>query len=94
LSVISKNIHVIFHKKEDMTITIQLPENSKEANFIMELLKKLNISMIDSADDADIPEAHKRILDERINKLRTTPNADFYSWEDVKKMTTQRKIAI
>jgi hypothetical protein len=77
-----------------MTITLPLPDNSKEANFIVELLKKLNISMIDSADEDDIPEAHKRILDERIDKMRTTPDADFYSWEDVKKLTTQRKVAV
>lgn len=77
-----------------MTITIQLPENSKEANFIVELLKKLNISTIDSADETDIPEAHKRILDERIDKLRTTPDADFYTWEDVKMLTTQRKVGV
>lgn len=67
-----------------MTITIKLPDNNKEANFIVELLKKLNISMVDSAEDDAIPEAHKRILDERIEKLRSTPDADFYSWEDVK----------
>jgi hypothetical protein len=77
-----------------MTITIKLPDNNKEAHFIVELLKKLNISMVDSADDDAIPEAHKRILDERIEKLRSTPEADFYSWEDVKKLTSQRKIAV
>ena len=77
-----------------MTITIKLPDNNKEANFIVELLKKLNISMVDSAEDDAIPEAHKRILDERIEKLRSTPDADFYSWEDVKKLTSQRKVAV
>ena len=75
-----------------MTVTIKLPDNSKEANFIVELLKKLNISMVDADDD--IPESHKRILDERIETLRTTPDAEFYSWDDVKKMTAQRKVAL
>jgi hypothetical protein len=75
-----------------MTVTIKLPDNSKEANFIVELLKKLNVSMVDADDD--IPEAHKRILDERIEKLRATPDADFYSWEDVKKLTAKRKVAL
>jgi CRISPR/Cas system CSM-associated protein Csm2 small subunit len=85
----------MFHLKlKDMTITIKLPDNSKEANFIVELLKKLNISMVDTADDDLIPEAHKRILDERIDKLRSTPDAEFYSWEDVKKLTSQRKVAL
>ena len=77
-----------------MTITIKLPDNGKEANFIVELLKKLNISMIETTDDDSVPEAHKRILDERMDKLRSTPDADFYSWEDVKKLTSQRKIAL
>jgi CRISPR/Cas system CSM-associated protein Csm2 small subunit len=77
-----------------MTITIKLPDNSKEANFIVELLKKLNISMVETADEDVIPEAHKRILDERIDKLRSTPDTDFYSWEDVKRLTTQRKVAV
>jgi hypothetical protein len=75
-----------------MTITIKLPDNNKEANFIVELLKKLNISMVDADDD--IPEAHKRILDERIEKLRLTPDADFYSWDEVKKLTAQRKVSL
>lgn len=77
-----------------MTITIKLPDNNKEANFIVELLKKLNISMVETADDDAIPEAHKRILHERLVKLRSTPDADFYSWEDVTKLTAQRKIAL
>jgi hypothetical protein len=77
-----------------MTITIKLPDNNREAHFIVELLKKLNIPMVDMADEDVIPEAHKRILDERIEKLRSTPDTDFYSWEDVKKLTTQRKMAI
>jgi CRISPR/Cas system CSM-associated protein Csm2 small subunit len=77
-----------------MTITIKLPDNNKEANFIVELLKKLNVSLVDTADDDAIPEAHKRILDERMDKLRSTPDMAFYSWEDVKKLTTQRKVAL
>jgi hypothetical protein len=77
-----------------MTITIKLPDNNKEANFIVELLKKLNVSLIDTVDDAAIPEAHKRILDERLEKLHTTPDTHFYSWEDVKKLAAQRKIAL
>jgi Putative addiction module component len=75
-----------------MTITIKLPDNNKEANFIVELLKKLNVNMVD--DDDDIPDAHKRILDERIEKLRATPDADFYSWDEVKKLTAQRKVPL
>jgi hypothetical protein len=77
-----------------MTITIKLPDNNKEADFIVELLKKLNVNLVDTADDDAIPEAHKRILEARMDKLCSTPDMAFYSWEDVKKLTAQRKIVL
>ena len=69
-----------------MTVTIKLPDNQKEANFIVELLQKLNISLLDADSDDDISEAHKQILDERIERLRSNPNIEYSSWEDVKKI--------
>ena len=75
-----------------MTLTIKLPDNQKEANFIVELLQKLNISLLDADSDDDISEAHKQILDERIERLRSNPNIAYHSWEDVKKITAQRKV--
>jgi hypothetical protein len=75
-----------------MTVTIKLPDNQKEANFIVELLQKLNISLLDDDSEDDISEAHKQILDERIEKLRNNPNIVYHSWEDVKKITAQRKV--
>ncbi len=77
-----------------MTVTIKLPDNQKEANFIVELLQKLNISLLDADSDDDISEAHKQILDERIERLRSSSNIEYSSWEDVKKITAQRKVLV
>ena len=77
-----------------MTITIKLPDNKKEANFIVELLQKLNIIMVNADSDDDISEAHKQILDERIEQLRSNPNITHYSWDEVKKLTAQRKVSL
>ena len=75
-----------------MTVTIKLPDNQKEANFIVELLQKLNISLLNTDSDDDISETHKQILDERIERLRSNPNIEYHSWEDVKQLTAQRKV--
>ena len=75
-----------------MTVTIKLPDNQKEANFIVELLQKLNISLLNTDSDDDISETHKQILDERIERLRSNPHIEYHSWEDVKQLTAQRKV--
>jgi D-ribose pyranose/furanose isomerase RbsD len=76
-----------------MTITIKLPNSKKEANFIIELLNKLDVPMVYSEDD-EVSEEHKQILDERIEKIRSNPDMKYYSWDEVKKLTTQRKVSV
>ena len=43
--------------------------------------------MVDADSEGDISEAHKQILEERIEKLRSNSNTPYYSWEEVKKLT-------
>ena len=77
-----------------MKLILDIPNN--QADFFMQLIRSLNfdIRIEKKETDTDIPEWHKAILDERMDKLRSTPDTAFYSWEDVKKLTTQRKATL
>lgn len=74
-----------------MKLVLDIPNN--QAEFFMQLIRSLNFEIrIDEKEtETDIPEWQKAVLDERVDKLRTTPDTTFYSWEDVKKLTAQRK---
>jgi hypothetical protein len=73
-----------------MTVTIELPKNKKEASFLMDLLKKLNVNFVQDMGDFDISEEHKKILDERIKDFELNPNQKTYTWEEVKASARQR----
>jgi|GEM_PF-1295184 hypothetical protein len=77
-----------------MTLTIKLPDNIKEANFILELLQKLNIPMAETVEQVDIPEGHKLILKGRIENLKLNTSSKTYTWEEVKKLKSKRKVSI
>jgi hypothetical protein len=78
-----------------MKLILDIPNN--QADFFMQLIRSLNFDMRiekeETDTDTDIPKWHKAILDERMDKLRT-PDTAFYSWKDVKKLTTQRKVTL
>ena len=70
-----------------MTVKIQLPSDKKEAQFVMELLKKLNL-IFETQDESklvgDTSEELKTLLKERIADMETNPD-DIISWEDIQK---------
>ena len=68
-----------------MTIEIQLPSDKKEAIFILELLKKLNL-IYEPQDEVreDISDELKALLRERTADMEANPN-DVISWKDIQK---------
>ena len=70
-----------------MTIKLQLPSDNKEALFVLELLKKLNL-IYEPQDEVvienDMPEALKTLLQERIADMEAHPH-DVISWADIQK---------
>lgn len=70
-----------------MTVKIQLPSDKKEAQFVMELLKKLNL-IFETQDEtklvSDTSEELKTLLKDRIADMEANPD-DIISWEDIQK---------
>ena len=68
-----------------MTIEIQLPFDKKEATFVLELLKKLNL-IYTPQDEAKIvvSEELQSLLKERILDMETHPD-DVISWDAIQK---------
>jgi hypothetical protein len=73
-----------------MTIKIQLPSNKKEATFVMDLLKRLNI--VFEADDKYDDELNA-LLKERIADMKANLH-DVISWEDIQKREKQQKATL
>ena len=65
-----------------MTIKIQLPSDKKEALFVIELLKKLNL--IFEPQEEVLSDELKKRLSERIADMNAHPD-DVISWEDIQK---------
>ena len=70
-----------------MTVKIKLPSDKKEAQFVIELLKKLNL-IFETQDDSklidDTSEELKTLLKNRIADMEANPD-DIISWEDIQK---------
>ena len=70
-----------------MTVKIQLPSDKKEAQFVMELLKKLNL-IFETQDESklvgDTSEELKTFLKDRVADMEANPE-DIISWEDIQK---------
>ena len=79
-----------------MTVKIQLPSDKKEAQFVMELLKKLNL-IFETQDESklvgDTSEELKILLQERIADMEANPN-DVISWEDIQKRDQLQSISL
>ena len=77
-----------------MTATIELPNNKTELAFILEVLKRLNVRIIDDTDAGQISdsvsEEHTAILKERRIAMKAT-DAQFFSWEEAQKILSDRK---
>ena len=66
-----------------MTIKIQLPSDKKDALFVIELLKKLNL-IFEPEEETDISDELKNLLKDRIADMDAHPQ-DVISWEDIQK---------
>jgi hypothetical protein len=65
-----------------MKITLDIPDDNIE--FFLELIKKLNLSVVDNQLGLNIPEWHKKIIDERLLWAKQNPDK-LLNWEDVLK---------
>lgn len=72
-----------------MTITVELPKSKKEADFVLQLLQKLNLVVKqDESVNDDLSDELKQLLDERLADLKQNPH-DVILWEDIKKRDLQ-----
>lgn len=69
-----------------MKITLNIPDD--KAIFFLDLVKNLNFSIVDDQLELDIPDFHKKILDERIKAYKQNPD-DLLDWDNVKKELDQ-----
>ena len=77
-----------------MLATIQLPNNSKEIAFILEVLKRLNVEVITDIStlpiDDQVLEEHAAILRERRASMNSV-DAQFFTWEEAQQVLAKRK---
>lgn len=72
-----------------MTITVELPKSKKEADFVLQLLQKLNLVIRQEEPVSDdLSEELKELLAERLADLKQNPH-DVILWEDIKKRDLQ-----
>ena len=75
--------------KIEMTITVELPKSKKEADFVLQLLQKLNLVIRQEENMSDdLSNELKQPLEERIADLKQNPH-DVILWEDIKKRDLQ-----
>ncbi len=68
-----------------MELTISIKERSKIAEFLNLIKKMDHIDIVSAKEDADeLPEAHKDLLDKRMQKIENG-NATFKKWDLIKK---------
>jgi hypothetical protein len=72
-----------------MTITVELPKSKKEADFVLQLLQKLNLVIRqDESVGNDLSDELKVLLDERLADLNQNPH-EVILWTDIKKRHLQ-----
>ena len=76
-----------------MVATIELPNNRKELDFILEVLRRLNVRILDNKEDMvfeeDVLQEHSVILRERRASMNA-PDAQFFTWEEAQQILTNR----
>jgi hypothetical protein len=81
-------------KLKNMIATIELPNNTHERDFVLEVLKRLNIRFtldaITDEGEESVLEEHAAILRDR-RKGMQAPDAQFYSWEQAQTILANRK---
>jgi ribosomal protein S3AE len=75
-----------------MVKAIELPADKIEADFILALLRKLNVRILENVEvfemDDDVLTEHTAILTERRAKQATEK---FYSWDEAQEILANRK---
>ena len=68
-----------------MLATIELPNNKNEVDFILEVLKRLNVKIVENTNLSPTVEAisaeHIAILKERKTAM-SAKDAQFFTWEE------------
>jgi hypothetical protein len=81
-------------KLKKMIATIELPNNTHERDFVLEVLKRLNIRFTIDNMSEDVEESvleeHAAILRDR-RKAMQSPDAQFYTWEQAQTVLANRK---
>ena len=76
-----------------MIAIIELPNNRKELDFILEVLKRLNVRILENKEDMvfeeDVLEEHSVVLRER-RAAMNAPDAQFFTWEEAQEILTNR----
>ena len=76
-----------------MIATIELPNNRRELDFILEVLKRLNVRILENKEDMvfeeDVLEEHSVVLRER-RAAMNAPDAQFFTWEEAQEILTNR----
>jgi hypothetical protein len=75
-----------------MTVKIQLPSDKKEATFVMDLLKRLNLMFETEENNYDSNELNM-LLKERIADMEANPN-DVISWDEIQKRDKPQKATL
>jgi hypothetical protein len=77
-------------------IELELPNNKKEADFVIELLKRLNIRFTQKQSTEteiidDLIESNKELIDKRLDSIEKGGTTT-YSWEDAQAILANRKL--
>ena len=76
-----------------MLATIELPNNRQEVDFILEVLRRLNVRILDNKGDTvleeEVMEEHAAILRER-RAAMNAPDAQFFTWEEAQEILANR----
>jgi hypothetical protein len=75
-----------------MTVKIQLPSDKKEATFVMDLLKRLNL-IFEAEENSHDSDELNALLKERIADMEANPN-DVISWHDIQKRDKSEKATL
>ncbi len=77
-----------------MTARIELPNNKTELAFILEVLKRLNVRILDDINQSqvadDVLEEHAAILKERRTNMAAS-DAQFFTWTEAQQVLENRK---
>jgi hypothetical protein len=65
-----------------MKITLNIPDD--KAIFFLDLIKNLNFTIVNDQIELDIPDFHKKILNERMESYKKNPGEEL-DWDQVKK---------